>query len=585
MSHDDDDIDEASHLLHRRQSILDQPFGLFRGPNSFHNFASSFTRAQSFAAQKIDADIRKKRSFFAGVGSPNDEDDELFDPGLMAPSSHGERLSSILNENSYRSFGFGSASPSAFNEVFYQDDIANVLHGRSRQNSLANGIPIPSQKVYPLQSFSSFRLALSLATTASHFGLKRVEDKDGNVVTVIAGQSTAPQTVLNSVNVLIGVGLLALPVGLLKAGWVFGVPFLLLCCLSTCWTATLLSKALDTDSTLMTYADLGYASYGSMAKLMISLLFSVDLMALGVSLVLLFSDSLFSLIGDEQWTKTKFKLIAFVVLTPFTFMPLPVLSIFLLFGILATLSIIVLVFTCGLLKATAPGSLLMAMPTNMWPNSFAELLVAIGILMAPFGGHAIFPNLKADMRHPYKFTKTLFTTYTITLLADCSMAVIGFLMFGRMCSNEVTSLLLETPGYPLWIYPLISGLICIVPLAKTPLNAKPIISTVDGILGVDAVVEGDSYFKNSMKTFGRFIVRVGVNALFVGFAILFPEFDKIIGIMGSSICFLVCIILPCLFYMKLCKDKIGSGERLFLRFAVLVSTVFAVFCTWATISL
>ena len=44
------------------------------------------------------------------------------------------------------------------------------------------------------------------------------------MVTVLAGQSTAPQTIFNSVNVLIGVGLLALPVGLMKAGWVYGIP-------------------------------------------------------------------------------------------------------------------------------------------------------------------------------------------------------------------------------------------------------------------------------------------------------------------------------------------------------------------------
>ena len=39
------------------------------------------------------------------------------------------------------------------------------------------------------------------------------------------------------------------------------------------WTACLLSKAMDTDDTIMTYADLGYAAYGSMAKLVISYFF------------------------------------------------------------------------------------------------------------------------------------------------------------------------------------------------------------------------------------------------------------------------------------------------------------------------
>lgn len=582
------DEDENASLLHRRRlSIIDQPFGLFRGPNSLHNFASSFTRAQSFAAHKIDSDIKKKRSFFAGANGEN-QPDELYDPTLMVPLPQGERLSNLLNEySSYRS-GFSSFSP--YNEVFYQDDIVNIMNqNRSRQNSMIGApntaaIPIPSKRLTLSRSFSSMRLGLSYASTASHFSLKKVEDSDGNVVTVIAGQSTAPQTVFNSVNVLIGVGLLALPVGLLKTGWILGLPLLILCCLNTFWSALLLSKSLDTDATLMTYADLGYASYGSAAKLFISLLFSADLLGLGVSLVLLFSDSLFSLLGDDvYWTKTNLKLLAFFVLTPFTFMPLPVLSVFSLFGIISTISITILVFLCGLIKPYSPGSLIQVMPTNFWPQSIPDFFLGLGILMAPFGGHAIFPNLKSDMRHPHKFSKTLVSTYSITLLTDCSMAIVGFLMFGALCNNEATSLLLETEGYPKWVYPLISGLICVVPLAKTPLNAKPIISTLDSMFGIDHQYAEDSLATRIIKNFGKFATRIGVNALFVGFAILLPEFDKIIGILGSSICFIICIILPCLFYLKLCKDSIQSFERAYIWVVIIVSLTLATVCTAITI--
>ncbi|KAF3993419.1 hypothetical protein FT663_00442 [Candidozyma haemuli var. vulneris] len=591
----DDEYTENSRLLHsRRTSLLDQPVGSFRGPNSLHNFASSFTRAQSFAANKIDANITKKRSFFAG---PDDdasdigvEDDELFDPDLMAPSSRGERLSTVLHEYNFLRGpnALGASGPSPYNEVFYQDDISNILHAsRSRHGSVSHPsmVPISKQRSHPALSFSSHRSTKSWATSASYFGIKKVEDKDGNLVTVIAGQSTAPQTVMNSVNVLIGVGLLALPVGFLKGGWVLALPALLLCCAATCWTASLLSEAMDTDQTLMTYADLGYASYGSTAKLLISFIFSLDLLGSGVSLILLFSDSLYSLLGSETggWSKTDFKILALFVLTPFTFMPLPILSIFSLFGIMSTFSIIILVGVCGFIKSASPGSLLQIMPTNLWPASVADIFLAIGIIMAPFGGHAIFPNLKSDMRHPQKFKKTLLTTYSITCVADCSMAVIGFLMFGKLCNNEVTSNLLETAGYPSWIYPLISGLICLIPLAKTPLNAKPIISTLDGVFNLDNVTEGESAFWALLRTVLRFCVRVGVNVAFVGFAILVPEFDRIVGILGSSICFLVCVILPCSFYLKLCKNNIRATERFFVRGVIIFSSILAITCTYFTI--
>lgn len=595
--------DEQAPLRRPSHTFLDNPIGSFKGPNSLHNFASSFTRAQQFSASKLDNDIHRKRSFFVspsqrGPDASFDdyEDEELYDPDLMIPSQRGERLSTVIHDVQNRNQMFmNDQYLLPHNDVFYTDDYGSIAH--SRNNSVyasgpggASSIPITigGKRPFHLKSFASIKLAVSTFTTASQFALKQIEDKDGNVITVLSGQSTAPQTVFNSINVLIGVGLLALPVGIMKAGWVIGIPLLVACGLTTFWTATLLSKSMDTDSTIMTYADLGYAAYGAGAKLAISALFSIDLLGAGVSLNVLMSDSLYALLAtpDNGWTKTKFKILCFFVLTPFTFLPLPILSIFSLFGIAATISITVLVFVIGIIKQDAPGSLVQFMPTNLYPENWANLLLSIGILMAPFGGHAIFPNLKSDMRHPHKFLKTLIPTYLTSLLTDLSMGVLGFLMFGSYCNNEITNNILFTPGYPAWIYPLISGLICLVPLSKTPLNAKPIILTLDVLFGIDEkTIEASSltYFQNLLSSFARVLVRIGVNATFVILAILFPEFDRIIGILGALICFMICIILPCLFYLKLCKDSIGIIEKLFIKLAITISFILAIVGTWAVL--
>lgn len=49
--------------------------------------------------------------------------------------------------------------------------------------------------------------------------LVKTVEHDGVVEQIIVGQSTLPQTVFNSVNVLVGVGLLSLPLGLKYSGW------------------------------------------------------------------------------------------------------------------------------------------------------------------------------------------------------------------------------------------------------------------------------------------------------------------------------------------------------------------------------
>lgn len=583
-----DEYDESTSLINRRpsRSFLDAPIGSFKGPNSLHNFASSFTRAQSFAASKIDNDIHKERSFFARDPTGDGSEDETFDPELMIPSYRGERLSLVVHDLHRNQLFMNSPNDldsalSPNNDVFYHDDIVNAINeSRSRQGSdfFGSGIPM-GRKILPQPSFSSFRSSISMATTASQMTLKKIEDSDGNVITVLAGQSTVAQTVFNSVNVLIGVGLLALPVGIMKAGWVFGVPILVACGLVTYWTATLLSKAMESDATIMTYADLGFAAYGSIAKLVISLLFSIDLIGAGVSLIVLFSDSFVGVLSDDPTTT---KIITFFILTPFTFIPLPILSFFSLLGILSTISITLLVIICGLVKDTSPGSLIEVMPTNFWPENYTNLLLAVGILMAPFGGHAIFPNLRSDMRHPYKFTKSLRYTYFVTLITDCLMGIFGFLMFGATCSNEVTNTLLQTVGYPGWIYPLIKSLICLIPLAKTPLNAKPIISSLDVLFGVNKVAKTRAIA--AFNSSNKFVIRIGVNALFVFLAIVFPEFEKIIGILGASICFIICIILPCLFYVKLCGDKLSTLELSTLYLIIFGSCVLGTLASWAVIT-
>jgi vesicular inhibitory amino acid transporter len=114
--------------------------------------------------------------------------------------------------------------------------------------------------------------------------VKEVE-QDGKIVLVVAGQSTLPQTVFNSTNVLIGVGLLSLPMGIKYAGWIMGMIFLLLSAAVTAYTARLLAKCMDVDASLITFADIAFVSYGQKARVATSVLFMLELLAACVALI------------------------------------------------------------------------------------------------------------------------------------------------------------------------------------------------------------------------------------------------------------------------------------------------------------
>ena len=123
---------------------------------------------------------------------------------------------------------------------------------------------------------------------------------------------------------LIGVGLLSLPLGVKYAGWLVGLLFLGFSALTTGYTAKLLAKCLDLDNSLFTFADIAFISFGPRAKIIIGTLFSLELLAACVALFVLFADSLDALIPG--WGLVEWKLLCGIVVLPLSFVPLRLLG-------------------------------------------------------------------------------------------------------------------------------------------------------------------------------------------------------------------------------------------------------------------
>lgn len=161
--------------------------------------------------------------------------------------------------------------------------------------------------------------------------VKQVEE-NGQIVNVVVGQSTLYQTIFNSVNVLIGVGLLSLPLALKYSGWLIGVIFFTWAALTTQYTAKLLAKCLDVDSSLITFADLAYVSFGNKARIATSILFSLELVAACVALIILFADSLNALVSGMDLLT--WKILCGFILIPLSFLPLRLLSFTSVLGVM-----------------------------------------------------------------------------------------------------------------------------------------------------------------------------------------------------------------------------------------------------------
>ena len=391
--------------------------------------------------------------------------------------------------------------------------------------------------------------------------VKQVQNDDGKTVNVVVGQSTLPQTIFNSVNVLVGVGLLALPLSFKYAGWLIGMLFFLFSAISTSYTARLLAKCLDVDNSLITFADVGYVAFGSKARIAISILFTLELIAACVALVVLFADSLDALI--PVWSVLEWKVVCGIILIPLSFLPLRFLSFTSVLGILSCFGIVLAVFIDGFSKPHQPGSLREPAETYLFPTNWATLPLSFGLMMSPWGGHGVFPNIYRDMRHPHKYGRGVSITYVFSYIIDVAIAVAGLLMFGNEVRDEVTSNLLLTDGYPKGLSVFIVICIAIIPITKVPLNGRPIIATLEILLGLDArALSTVSQSTTGTSGFSRGIMRIAVrtltNVLFVVLAILVPNFDRIMGIMGSVACFTICIILPLAFHLKLFGHELST---------------------------
>jgi vesicular inhibitory amino acid transporter len=191
---------------------------------------------------------------------------------------------------------------------------------------------------------------------------------------------------------------------------------------------------------------------------------------------------------------------------------------------------------------------------------------------------AYLPNwqIYRDMRHPYKYKQALKLSFSFTVrppllpltptqpffhppiyppsphhksnpqqyILDAITAIAGLLMFGDDVRDAITSNILAEASYPRALTALMCLCIGIIPLTKIPLNARPIVSTVEVVLGVSdsqQQYQGDRGGGGRGRAVVKGAIKIGVVVVFLGISIVFPAFDSIMAFMGSALCFTICV--------------------------------------------
>lgn len=508
----------------RRQSFLDRG-----GANSLHNFASSYQRALAFLALSLgDMD---NISPCTSREAENDAEN---------PADAVADLEQVLS---------GSGSPAA-----------NTLTAGAGQTRLKVAQNLRNFH-FPQLDETTPLVPVKLRRSSSHIAL------DG-------AKLTAPQTVFNAVNTLMGIAMLSLPFGLRLSGWVLGLLLHIFCAYLSLVTAKILGRVLRKHPGAATYTDIAYMYGGARFSAFATLTFVVDLLGASLMLILIFSDSFTLLFPAVRPAAFKIAVVATTLVL--SFLPLSVISLVSLVGIVCTVSILVVAAICGF-GNTTPGSLFRPAPTSLWPSSWTDLLFSLGIFMAPWGGHPVFPELYCDMRHPQKFARCFDVAFLFSVSLNLLIAAMGYAMFGNSVHDSLTKSILECDSYAPWVLPLICVFLGVLPVCKLALITRPVISVYE------------LHFKlvpNSKTTWSpaRVIARVCYMGFLFVLSIAFTSFGKVVAFLGSAICFTICISLPFMFNLKLNAELLTPAARIGSMAGVAFGFLAAVLGTYGAIA-
>ncbi|KAJ6509237.1 transmembrane amino acid transporter protein-domain-containing protein [Mycena vitilis] len=401
---------------------------------------------------------------------------------------------------------------------------------------------------------------------------------------------------------LVGIGLLSVPLAFAYTGWIAGTLLIIFYGFISCYTAKILGRMVLSDSSLRCYMDIGRKAFGGWSTPMISLLFCLELFAVSVLLVTLYADSLHSLL--PQFSADTYKLCSLVmcvqvVLTsyptpdhrsrilPTVFLPLSLLSYSSILGILSTVLIISVILIDGLSKHTAPGSLWSPAETSFGVSNWSNVGIAFGLFIAGFGCHPLIPSLAQDMISPRRFEEMLNLAFGIATCIYTLMALMGYLMFGNSVSEEISMDLLKIGDYNKPLNQLALWMLVLSPLSKFALTTQPLTTTLEILLRIDLPrgssseeikkISGAQASRENVKRALRIVQRICVALLSVMMSVLVPGFSEILALLGCTSAFCLCVIGP------LAANASISGRCGILDGSIMVLAL--LMAVWGTIAL
>ncbi len=138
-------------------------------------------------------------------------------------------------------------------------------------------------------------------------------------------RSSFPQTVFNTINLILGIGFLGMPLAFRHAGLLPGLLVFTASAVVTLWTARMIERCLNHDRGLKTYGDLACAACGPWARVVVTMLVAIELTTASVGQIILFSDGIKTFLGGQ--TAAVWKVVCGAAFIPLSCAPLRLLGV------------------------------------------------------------------------------------------------------------------------------------------------------------------------------------------------------------------------------------------------------------------
>ncbi|KAG0563240.1 hypothetical protein KC19_8G014900 [Ceratodon purpureus] len=414
--------------------------------------------------------------------------------------------------------------------------------------------------------------------------LELLESFDDGPVGVL--QSDA-QTILNIVNLYVGVGLLSLGYAFRLGGWI-SLVVLAVVSFIFAYSAKLICWSFDKmpRTVVQSYPNLGTTAMGTLGHWMVMVMALAEFFGASCMCLIIVWQSIemllpsgFLCLGSMCLSSRDAVIIgSTVIMLPAiwirTFSRLTSISVS---GVLSSLLLTTVVVISYAVDPNreAVHDTSSAIHENV---NWTHLPIAAGILVVSLSGHAGLPSMRRSMKNPQNFEHCLNVAFFSMFLLYATMGSISYFYFGGATQVLVTANLNEASGVTGFVLLRLGKLRITINEVVTVLVAMSAYSTIPALTYVIAELIVDMISRSATSHhpgIADLITRTVVLALAYMVAILaYNVLGSVESIVGGVCSVSVSLLLPSLFYYKLHKEEMSATKKA----AVVGMCVFGVVC-------